>query len=165
MRLLNSKFNILYSSKGFTLIELLVVIAIIGVLAAVVLVSTGSARVKSRDARRLGDMQQIKSGLDVHYNLASGYPDTATWDSAQNSLTQLTCSGEATLKVPQDPLNLTDSSFDYVYTQGGNASIGCGASAVYSNYKIQFKTEGATSIGVAGTYYLSPSGITTTAPF
>lgn len=151
-------------SKGFTLIELLVVIAIIGVLAAVVLVTTGSARLKSRDARRLSDIQQVKSGLDIYYNLGSGYPDTASWDAAQSTNGSLSCSGVVTFKVPQDPKYISDPTFTYVYTQGGNSSTGCGGS-VYSNYKIEFTTEGTTSLGVPGVYYLSPGGITSVAPF
>jgi prepilin-type N-terminal cleavage/methylation domain-containing protein len=160
----NLKFIIWNSRSGFTLIELLVVIAIIGVLAAVVLVTTGTTRIKGRDARRLSDLQQVKSGLDIYYNLGSGYPDTATWDAGQTALTPLSCSGVVAFKPPQDPKNANDSSFAYTYTQGGTSNSGCGGT-VYSNYKIQFKTEGVTSIGVAGTYYLSPAGISTTAPF
>jgi prepilin-type N-terminal cleavage/methylation domain-containing protein len=48
--------------KGFTLVELLVVIAIIGILAAVVLVSLASQRVK---AQKSAAMQTLKSGLTL----------------------------------------------------------------------------------------------------
>lgn len=163
-QIINFKLEIKNSSKGFTLIELLVVIAIIGLLASVVLVSLGSAKLKSRDARRLGDIQQIKSGLDIYYNLGNGYPDTNSWNTAQTNKSQLSCSGTPALKVPNDPLNSTNGTYTYTYTQGGTSSSSCGGT-VYSNYKIQFQTEGTTSIGSAGTYYLSPSGISTTAPF
>ncbi|OGE74058.1 MAG: hypothetical protein A3I07_01240 [Candidatus Doudnabacteria bacterium RIFCSPLOWO2_02_FULL_42_9] len=63
-------------NKGFTLIELLVTVAIIGILAAVVLVNLNSARQKSRDARRLADIRQIITALEIFYNDNSGYPDT-----------------------------------------------------------------------------------------
>jgi prepilin-type N-terminal cleavage/methylation domain-containing protein len=149
---------------GFTLIELLVVVAIIGLLASVVMVSLGNARLKSRDARRLADIQQIKSGLDIYYNMGSGYPDDASWTAAQTSQGQLSCSGQSALKVPNDPSSLTGGAAVYTYTAGGNSSSGCGGT-VYSNYKIQFQTEGASSLGGAGTYFLSPNGITTVAPF
>ena len=54
------KFN-----KGFTLVELLVVIAIIGILATLATVSLGSARVKARDAKRVADMRQLITMLEL----------------------------------------------------------------------------------------------------
>lgn len=62
-------------SKGFTLIELLVVIAIIGILSSVVLASLNSARAKSRDARRIADVKQIQTALELYYDASSSsYP-------------------------------------------------------------------------------------------
>ena len=62
------------NEKGFTLIELLVVIAIIGLLASVVLLALNSARAKSRDAKRLADIRQIASAMELYYNDCGGYP-------------------------------------------------------------------------------------------
>lgn len=63
--------------KGFTLIELLVVIAIIGILSSVVLASLNSARLKSRDARRVSDLKQLQLALELYYDAnSSNYPAT-----------------------------------------------------------------------------------------
>lgn len=60
--------------RGFTLIELLVVIAIIGILSSVVLASLNSARQKSRDARRVGDIKQLQLSLEMYYDSSNYYP-------------------------------------------------------------------------------------------
>lgn len=90
------------NSKGFTLIELLVVIAIIGILSSVVLASLNSARKKSRDARRVADISQIKTALELEFDKSSAYPA---------ALTTLKTSGFMA-QIPVDPLN----TGSYVYT-------------------------------------------------
>ena len=60
--------------KGFTLIELLVVIAIIGLLSTLAVVALGSARLKARDAKRLSDLKQIQTALELYYTDKTDYP-------------------------------------------------------------------------------------------
>lgn len=60
--------------KGFTLIELLVVVAIIGLLATIVTVSLSSARKRAKDARRVADMGQIETALNLYFANVGHYP-------------------------------------------------------------------------------------------
>ena len=55
----------LRNSKGFTLIELLVVIAIIGILAAIILASLGTARSKGIDAGTKSDLNSVRSQMEL----------------------------------------------------------------------------------------------------
>ncbi|MDP2676442.1 MAG: prepilin-type N-terminal cleavage/methylation domain-containing protein [bacterium] len=87
------------AKEGFTLIELLVVIAIIGILASVVLASLNSARLKSRDARRIADIKQIQLALELSFDAnigtGQGYPAL---------LSSLSTDGYIA-SVPNDPLS------------------------------------------------------------
>lgn len=140
--------------KGFTLIELLVVVAIIGMLLSIIVISFGNARIKSRDAKRLSDIKQVKTGLDLFYSSGAGYPDSSMWSAGS-----ISCSTEFIMNVPNDPL----SGIPYDY-QTQTATTGCGGST-WKEYKIEFTTEGQTDLGPAGIYYLGISGVTTTPPF
>ncbi len=101
---------------GFTLIELLVVIAIIGLLASLILASLNTARRKSRDARRIADINQIRLALELYAGANS-----------QNYTTNIytACGAAGSLcptyipAVPKDPVG----NIQYNY-----AALGSGAS-------------------------------------
>ena len=103
--------------KGFTLVELLVVIAIIALLSTLSVVALNSARAKARDARRLSDIKQIRTALEMYFDSNMAYPDpTASTTIGTGSYACLTsngwkdntCAGGGTIfmqKVPTDPQN------------------------------------------------------------
>jgi prepilin-type N-terminal cleavage/methylation domain-containing protein len=101
------------AKRGFTLIELLVVIAIVGIVASVVLASLNSARRKSRDSRRLADIGQIRSALELYADSNSNlYP------TALSALALSNCGGSPCMPaVPTDPVGNTP--YEYAATGSG----------------------------------------------
>lgn len=115
--------------KGFTLIELLVVIAIIGLLSTLAIVALGTARLKSRDARRLADLKQIQTALEMYYSDSSSYPLTpgsggVLGENGANvclnlasGFTSANCPTPFLGIVPKDP-----GSSHYIYNSGGTST-------------------------------------------
>jgi len=65
------------NKKAFTLIELLVVIAIIGLLATLSVLALNNARAKSRDAKRVADIKQMQTALELYFNDKQSYPTSS----------------------------------------------------------------------------------------
>lgn len=113
--------------RGFTLIELLVVIAIIGVLSSVVLASLDRARESARDARRIADMRQIQTALNLFYqdygyfpcedaNQCPGQSSSANGKIGEGAhLDSMLESGGYMSDVPADPRGPGDSTYFYFY--------------------------------------------------
>ncbi len=142
--------------KGFTLIELLVVIAIIGILSTIAVIALQSARGKSRDAKRIADVKQIQTALEMYYSDQVAYPTTSgdvnlgigsnICLSSGGGITAA-CSGTTIYmqQVPRDPGGPTSN---YIYN-----------SSTASTYTLRFTLEGATGGFTAGTVTASPAGM------
>ncbi len=151
--------------RGFTLIELLVVIAIIGLLSTLAVVALNNAREKSRDAKRVSDIKQIQTALELYFADNSGYPPAATAINLGTASEDVLCKtangfetdtatcGANTLymgKVPANPTPYLAGSQYYAYTCTGTPC---------SSYTINFGLESGAGELSAGAHVASPSGI------
>ena len=149
--------------KAFTLIELLVVVAIMGLLSAVAVIALNNARARARDARRISDIKQIQTALELYYLDQNEYPDTPTasiiggmcLDSVDGFDTEA-CSGTTYMaKVSENPQPRTDGScvntgYNYTATTTLTKNL---------SYRIQYCL-GAIIGGVAaGIRIATPAGI------
>lgn len=137
------------NKKGFTLIELIVVIAIIGLLSTLAVVALGSARTKARDSKRLADLKQLQTALEIYYTEQNAYPagngvTLGTGNAACLNASGFAAAGCASAlmgQVPADPQNGS-----YVYTVNGNT------------YTVTASLEGDVN-GLNGAIKLTPAGI------
>ena len=106
-------------NRGFTILELLVVVAIIGLLTALVLISTTTARTKSRDARRLQDLREIETALNLYYQANGQFPTSVSSTTITGSDTFSTAltSGGFMPTVSTDPQHPTNT-YQYISANG-----------------------------------------------
>lgn len=100
---------------GFTLIEILIVTVIIILLTTAGALSYSTISKKARDARRLNDIQTIRSALEMYRQDFGYYPDAGggSWTSATSLANVLV--PNYIQKLPNDPRDAT-SPYQYIAT-------------------------------------------------
>lgn len=134
------------ANKGFTLIELLVVIAIIGLLSTMAVVALNNARQKARDAKRVSDIKQIQTALELFFNDASSYPTIGSIAEAG------AVAYKGTTYMAIVPSNPAPNGTAYTYT-------GLGTFPNVTSYNLSYTLEGQTGDIPAGIHTATPSGI------
>jgi len=142
--------------KGFTLIELLVVIAIIGILATLAVVALQQARKNARDAKRIADVRQMQTALELFFNDNQYYPNAAVVNNAGGSI----ATGGVTYMniipsapTPADgPCDNTSNAYNYTGT-------GTPVGSYWGSYTIDFCLGGQTGGMTADAKCATPGGI------
>jgi prepilin-type N-terminal cleavage/methylation domain-containing protein len=141
------------NKPAFTLIELLVVIAIIGILATISVLALSNARAKSRDAKRVGDMKQIQTALELFFNDQNRYPTINEWNTGQIFSTTTDATSTYLQVIPSAPTpadgscNDSQNVVDYISNSDG------------SSYSISFCLGNTTGTLTPGPKCLTPGGI------
>lgn len=138
------------NKKAFTLIELLVVIAIIGILATLAVVALQQARSRARDSKRVADVKQLQTALELFFNENGRYPTDGEWSSGSIGSN----SGELYMyNIPAAPTpadgECLNSSNTYQYSPGIDGST----------YTLSFCTGEVISNLPEGPKCLTPGGI------
>jgi prepilin-type N-terminal cleavage/methylation domain-containing protein len=135
------------NKKGFTLIELLVVIAIIGILATLAVVSLQQARKSARDAKRIADVKQMQTALELYFNDWQEYPaDVISGSSISSSTSNIYMAIVPTGPTPADG-DCASSSYEYGQVDDGDS------------YYIEFCLGGQTGGLASGIKCATPLGV------
>jgi len=136
------------TKKGFTLIELLVVIAIIGILSTLAVVSLQNARKSARDAKRIADVKQMQTALELYFNDWQTYPTSSSVTSTIASGTYIYMVTVPSAPTPHDG-SCSAINNAYIYTQEDSGA----------SYTIDFCLGGQVGNLAPGPKKATPAGI------
>lgn len=146
------------SKKGFTLLELIVVIAIIGLLAAIVLASVNSARMKARNGRRIAEVKHYITAIELAYDKYGSYPNDGTankhaclgnyddnlcWDAVISNQHGIAAVSKIQEFIPGfPPVEKVDTYYGLLYTTVDTTG---------NDYWIRYHLEGSSACPTSGT--------------
>jgi len=139
--------------SGFTLIELLVVIAIIGLLSTLSILSLNTARARARDAKRVADVKQIQTALEMYYNDIGVYPTAATSGAA------ITGTNIYLAAVPTPPTPINDGTCPAPAVAGTVPPYTYAMTGSGATYTITYCLGAQTGGVSAGWHTATPAGI------
>jgi prepilin-type N-terminal cleavage/methylation domain-containing protein len=127
---------------GFTLFELLVSISIIAVMTAIAVVSFGGVSKKSRDARRISDLEKVRIALEAVRQIGNTYPvNTSTLipNYLQKWPTDPKSTGVYTYAITNSPANTNYRVCAFVEDLGSTSSDVTGCSGLPAGYVGYYK--------------------------
>lgn len=135
-------------SKGFTFIEIAIVIAIIGIIASLTLTGLNSVRANSRDTKRVSDISQIQTALEMYKRENYVYPAVLTPGMPLVVGTQTYLD-----TIPVSPGAITGDTYTYVQDNSGLS--------YHINYVLEkalASTVGGSTAGSSGLNYQAVPG-------
>jgi len=140
-----------------------------GMLAALAVVALNNARQRARDARRVSDIKQVQTALELYFLDNNGYPPNAVHETADYISSSClssgggiiaACSGTVYMSViPDNPDPYDDVAActavytDYLYTSDNKVTDN------YQSYSLEYCVGSAIGQITAGTHTATPAGI------
>lgn len=145
--------------QGFNLIELLLIIAVLIVLVLISVWALAGQRTRARDAKRISDIRQIRTALELYKINEGEYPLVANALVLGSAQAAKLCSNAEGGLVSSQTACLVDTTYMSVMPGDPLAGQKYLFTSQADGYNLQFTTEKDTILGSAGFYFGHASGV------